>query len=279
MPPVLACGKEMVLTERGYSAVRRGVWGEAQADGERERLLLLEQTADPHTIACLEALGVEQGWRCLEVGAGAGSIAGWLANRAGPSAVVATDIDVKFLSWLAREGVQVLPHDVNIDPRPGGDFSLIHARHLLENMPERDWILRRLVSWLAPGGSLAIGVAAVYPPLIRNELVRALQAAAQTLLAEQIGSAPSEWVTALPLLMEEAGLIDVEVDARLRVAYRGTPQLQLDQLTLPEAAPPIVRAGLLTAAQAQAAIAELREPEYLGYGTVGFVVSGRLPKA
>jgi hypothetical protein len=42
---------------------------------ERERLASLEQFEDPGTIRHLEALGFGPGWRCLEVGAGGGSIA------------------------------------------------------------------------------------------------------------------------------------------------------------------------------------------------------------
>ena len=36
----------------------------------RRRLSLLEECLDPFTIRVLEAVGVEPGWRCLEVGAG-----------------------------------------------------------------------------------------------------------------------------------------------------------------------------------------------------------------
>ncbi|HET9109188.1 MAG TPA: hypothetical protein VFN78_00040, partial [Ktedonobacterales bacterium] len=57
------------------------------------RLARLEAWFDPGTIQHLEALGVGPGWRCLEVGAGAGSIAAWLCNRVGPEgSVLATDI-------------------------------------------------------------------------------------------------------------------------------------------------------------------------------------------
>ena len=45
---------------------------------ERERLASIEGGLDGSTIACLTTIGVGPGWRCLEVGAGAGSIAHWL---------------------------------------------------------------------------------------------------------------------------------------------------------------------------------------------------------
>ena len=56
---------------------------------ERERLAAIEAIADPFTIECLEKIGVGEGWRCLEIGAGGGSIAEWLCGRVGPSGRVA----------------------------------------------------------------------------------------------------------------------------------------------------------------------------------------------
>src|SRR5262245_22870788 len=62
--------------------------------GEHERLRLLESHVDPLSVAAIEAVGLSRGARCLEIGAGAGSIARWLAERVGdPGLVVATDLD------------------------------------------------------------------------------------------------------------------------------------------------------------------------------------------
>jgi hypothetical protein len=43
--------------------------------GEHERLQLLEAQADPLSIEAITATGIGRGSRCLEIGAGAGSIA------------------------------------------------------------------------------------------------------------------------------------------------------------------------------------------------------------
>ena len=50
---------------------------------EAERLRLLEIVHDPFTTSLLTGLGVAPGWRCLEVGAGRGSMASWLADKVG----------------------------------------------------------------------------------------------------------------------------------------------------------------------------------------------------
>jgi predicted O-methyltransferase YrrM len=79
----------------------RYVLADVEADAELERLHLLEAGCDPGTIRCLETIGVTAGWRCLEVGAGAGSIARWLAQRVGPAGqIVAVDIDPRYLTGL-----------------------------------------------------------------------------------------------------------------------------------------------------------------------------------
>lgn len=68
------------------------------AQQELERLQALEDLYDDVTMHRLTTLGVSAGWRCLEVGCGAGGIAYWLAETVGPrGSVVATDLDPRFI--------------------------------------------------------------------------------------------------------------------------------------------------------------------------------------
>ncbi|HEX6404675.1 MAG TPA: class I SAM-dependent methyltransferase [Pseudonocardiaceae bacterium] len=64
---------------------------------ERERLRLLELDSDPQTMEIFQQLPVHASWRCLDLGAGGGSIAYWLADRCRAGFVVAADIDIRFL--------------------------------------------------------------------------------------------------------------------------------------------------------------------------------------
>ena len=50
---------------------------------ELNRLRILERIFDPSTKRHLEMIGVSEGWKCLEVGAGTGSVAQWLSRRIG----------------------------------------------------------------------------------------------------------------------------------------------------------------------------------------------------
>jgi SAM-dependent methyltransferase len=94
---------------------------------EDERLDLLEHLFDPGSRRRRDL--VQPGWRCLEVGAGRGSMAAWLAERAGPAGqVVATDIDTRYLQRLGLPNLQVVQHNILDDPLDAlgpGSFDLV----------------------------------------------------------------------------------------------------------------------------------------------------------
>lgn len=59
-----------------------------------QRFDALADLFNPTTFRHLEALGLDQGWRCWEVGAGGPTVPNWLAGRVGSTgSVVATDIN------------------------------------------------------------------------------------------------------------------------------------------------------------------------------------------
>lgn len=108
---------------------------------------------DPFTTARITHLADLAGKRCLEVGAGGGSIAIWLAERVGPGgSVVATDLKPQHIPQ--HERLTVLAHDLTAEPIPDGPYDVIHSRLVLHHLPSRREILRRLVQALAPGGVL-----------------------------------------------------------------------------------------------------------------------------
>lgn len=129
-------------------------FGEDQ-EAEKRRLSAVEAHSDPASRSLLRELGVGAGWACWEVGAGRGSLAYWLADLVGPRGrVLATDIDVSELQ--SRPNLAVVRHDVVEDDPPEDRFDLIHARFLLEHLPEPDQVLRRCASVLRPGGLLVV---------------------------------------------------------------------------------------------------------------------------
>ncbi len=141
-------------SEQMTDHARHYAFPHAGAD-ERRRLELFAERLDPLTVRRITALGLSPGARCLEVGGGRGSIARWLCEYVGPAGrVTATDLDTGFLAELLLPNLEVLRHDVTSDEFPAGSFDLVHVRAVLMHIPDRMRVLRRMVSWLAPGGWL-----------------------------------------------------------------------------------------------------------------------------
>jgi SAM-dependent methyltransferase len=137
-----------VAPERSYVFDNSAIQAES-------RLSALAAIFDPGTIRHIADIGVADGWRCLEVGAGSGSIASWLCDRVGfEGRVVATDLDTRFLELLPHGNLEVWRHDIAADPLPEAEFDLVHARLVLVHLPDRDQVLRRMAAALKPGGWL-----------------------------------------------------------------------------------------------------------------------------
>lgn len=125
-------------------------------DLERTRLRLLAEFHDPLSEVQFDAIGVGEGWRCLDVGAGAGAVTRMLAARVGNTgSVLAVDLDTSLLEELASDRVEIRRHDLLADPLPAGAFDLVHARLLLTHLPSRLAALRRLGEAARPGGWVA----------------------------------------------------------------------------------------------------------------------------
>lgn len=123
----------------------------------RRRLELLARIEDPGTKACLARTGLGEGTRCLEVGAGVGSIARWLSEQVGAEGrVVATDLETRFLEPLRSSVLEVRRHDVATDALEENAFDLVHVRHVLVHLPERASVLEKLARAVKPGGWLAV---------------------------------------------------------------------------------------------------------------------------
>ncbi|MET8830940.1 class I SAM-dependent methyltransferase [Streptomyces sp. NPDC004610] len=110
---------------------------------------------DGATTRALTRLEPRRGMRCLEVGAGGGSIARWLAERVAPGgSVLATDVKPHHIPRVP--GLTVEVHDITRDPLPEAAFDLVHARLVLLHLPERRAVLERLARSLKPGGWLQL---------------------------------------------------------------------------------------------------------------------------
>jgi len=201
----------------------------AWTDAHR-RLAMLEACYDPGTTRRLDALGVGSGWRCLEVGGGAGSVARWLCDRVGESGqVVAVDLDPRFLGQIDAANLSVRRLDVTREDLPDGPFDLVHARHVLMHLPERLEVLDRLARCLVPGGWLLLEEGDAFPTAVTDVDPRVWSWYSDALAR---GGADTKWPRRLPSLLDSAGLVDVTAEADVPL-YRGaSPTAEMVRLSL-----------------------------------------------
>lgn len=116
---------------------------------------------DPGTRKRIEQL---PGWprvrRMLEVGAGSGTVARWVADRIRPvgGSVVACDLTPELIG--EQPGVTAVGHDLaggtSLAEVVGTGYDLILARMTLQHLPGRREVLAELVGLLAAGGTLLV---------------------------------------------------------------------------------------------------------------------------
>jgi SAM-dependent methyltransferase len=187
-------------------------WDNAMVEGRR-RLALLEHALDPATVRLFEAIGVGPGWRCLEVGAGGGSMTEWLADRVGPRGrVCAMDLDARFVRALGRANVDVREESVVGASLPEAAFDLVHARWTLMHIPERERVLAKLAAALRPGGRLFVEDSDALPAESLDRTpwhdvtMRVLR------VVEPRGTHP-RWARDVPFKLAALGLGDVRAEA------------------------------------------------------------------
>jgi SAM-dependent methyltransferase len=256
------------MTQPTYFAKNTG-------DEERARLAGFEDQFDTFTERRLRQAGLEPGKRCLEVGAGIGSIARLMGKVSGRRAIAA-DLNPRFLD----------PQDPHYEIRQWdlagstdlgeGGFDLVHCRLLLMHLPDPAARIRRLASLLGPKGALVLEepdtltIAAADRSDPRAEQ---LTRVCRTLMgsAETRGLFRSALGPELPGLMARAGLASISCEGMCEVLHDGGSVARRTSLTesLRLLAPAVVASGELTRIEVDQTI------EWISGGTIGWV-SGML---
>ncbi|MGW0710873.1 methyltransferase [Streptomyces sp. NPDC002643] len=228
-----------------------------------ERFDALASLFDASTFRHFDDLGVSEGWRCWEVGAGGPSVVRGLAERVGPTGhVLATDIDTSWLAtWDGAPQVEIRHHDVGRDEPPPGPYDLVHARLVLVHIADRERALRAMAGSLRPGGWLLLEDAdpALQPLICPDEfgppqrLANKLRHAFRALLAER--GADLSYGRRLPRLLREAGLVDVRADAYFPVT--GPACDALEAATVRQVRDRLVERGYATRAEIDTHLADI----------------------
>jgi ubiquinone/menaquinone biosynthesis C-methylase UbiE len=249
---------------------------------ERERLAAIEAGLDPLTIDSLEKIGVREGWHCLEVGAGAGSMAQWLCRRVGPSGkVVATDLQTKFLEAIDAPNLEVRQHDVSKQEFEPQRFDLVMSRKVLEHLPDPTTALARMAAALKPGGwllvedtDLASFIRVSFPHCERfkrayGKFVEALSSAGfQANLGTRLGDE-----------LRQAGLREVSLKGVLIEGTGGSdhPGAKVYRMTIERMRERMVNAGLLSNEEIDQFLADGASPELHAITAIHCCGCGRKP--
>ncbi|WP_419918536.1 class I SAM-dependent methyltransferase [Candidatus Poriferisocius sp.] len=259
------------MADDGYG-VREG-----EVEIERRRLALLAEARDSRSRRILDSTGLSPGWRCWELGAGSGSLSAWLGRRVGPGGTVwSTDTDLRFHREVLPN-VVVEQHNVVHDPVPTGAFDLVHARAVLQHLPERDRVMETLWAALVPGGWLVVEDG--------NFMAFGEQALPEpyaTVHRYVSSGTLNEWRDPdygmrLPGRFRDLGATDIDIIGDVWAMRPGEPGGEWWFLALDRAIPRLVDAGLVTAEDGEKALAQVRMPGFVMMSTVSIAVFGRKP--
>lgn len=223
------------------------------------------------------------GARALEIGAGNGSVALWLAGQVGPDgSVTAVDLDVSHIPPHDRLTVSRL--DLLEQPPPDGPFDVIHGRCVMTHLPNRDTLLPALCERLAPGGTILIED---FDPFGLERAAHLLSAPAGVAelwhryvqLRQQLfreSGSDRDFITRAPGLLLRAGLGDVQAVSWCRSWRGGEPGSWHARATLQQFRPRLVEHGFPDEA-VDVLVRALDDPDFYSAGRPLCSVSGRAP--
>jgi len=129
----------------------------AAPEAEIRRLRHIDEYMGPTTRHRIERRGIARGWKCLEVGAGVGGVARWMAQQVGPEGkVTAIDLTPLFGAIPNLPQLEVRRHDILAEGLEADFYDLVHCRLLLVNVGNVELALKRMVQALRPGGWLVV---------------------------------------------------------------------------------------------------------------------------
>ena len=262
---------------------RRYIASSEKDEVELNRLRLMERILDPTTTRHLEMIGVTEGWKCLEVGAGAGSVAQLLSARVGTTGkVVATDIDTRFLRQVSLPNLEIRQHDIVKDDLETGRYDLVHCRTLLMQLPEPEKGLKRMVDAVRPGGWLMIEETdhgSILSTDVTNPsavLLTSTWRALNDFLRKKRIVDPY-FGRRVRSLIEQLGFIDVAQEGWTCMCRGGEPMARFDAATMQMATRPMISAGLLTQEQHDSIQRLLLDQTFNFLGLTMFSAWGRKP--
>ncbi|HEY7618571.1 MAG TPA: class I SAM-dependent methyltransferase [Solirubrobacteraceae bacterium] len=256
-----------ILDSRGDAERRRR---------ERDRLDVLDAAVGPWTMRLLRERGIERGWRCLDVGAGAGHLSRWLAAQG--ASVVATDVDTALLDDVGDAAIDVRRQDILDGPAEGSVFDLVVARAVIVHLADRPRALRHMAASLRPGGWLVVVDPSLpQTPRVERAADRQLHDRVFALWSDFLVEQGLEWDAAQSAALLEGLGMEAGGEGLVQLLRGGTAPARLWSLTLAASAPPLIERGVLDSGEVDAVVTMMDDPGYRARQLVGYAAWGRAP--
>jgi 2-polyprenyl-3-methyl-5-hydroxy-6-metoxy-1,4-benzoquinol methylase len=248
---------------------------------ERTRLTLLAQTVDSITTRHLAALGVGPGWRCLEVGAGTGSVARWLADQVGAQGrVTATDLNPRFLFEHRLPNLEVRRHDILVDYLEPSHYDLVHCRAVIMHLADPLRAVERMAAAVRNGGWLLLeefdfGKFAASDP--NHPRAAAFNRRMRTIF-EAVTSRhmiDAAFGRHLAELLSGQRFIDIGQDQTTGVYWGAGPGARFSQMSTELLRAPLIEGGVLSNGDFDALQSDFRDPSFSFVGRTLFAAWGR----
>ncbi|MET8278921.1 class I SAM-dependent methyltransferase [Micromonospora sp. NPDC005174] len=245
---------------------------------EAEAILaaLWERNYDPLTTELIGRLPLGPGARCLDIGAGAGSMTKWLAARVPQGSVLAVDVNTDGLDDVRVPGVTVRQGDIETEQFAPGSFDFILARGVFSVLKSPDELLSRAVRWLAPGGWVLVEDFYFMPaedaatPLGH----RVIEAYLRAFRAQ---GADMRFARRLPARLAAEGLAGVDFHLRPLGPGQGQYENELMRRRLELQGQPLVDNGWVSAQDLADFVATIEAPASRDVTTLLFSVWGQRP--
>jgi len=249
---------------------------------ERERLAAIEAGLDPFSIECLQKIGVNDGWHCLEIGAGGGSMTEWMCRQVGSKGrVVATDLQTKFLQAIDSSNLKVRQHDITTDGMEPGAFQLVFARKVLEHLKDPASALGRMFDSVRPGGWIVVEDTdlASFRHVSGPQGARFERAYTKFLEAMQSAGFQPTLGIRLGEELRRLGAEAVQVHGRTTewTAADDQPTGKLYRMTFQKLRERVLKAGLLTEAEIEQFFADIQSRDFHAMTGIHFAAWGRRP--
>jgi SAM-dependent methyltransferase len=231
------------------------VYALGSSPGESARLQRQAEELAADSAALLDRVGLRPGQSAIDLGCGPRGILDLLAERVTPAGrVVGLDANPAHAAMAAEfaverglSGVEIITADARATGLPTGSFDLIHARTLLVTVPDPAGVAAEMVRLAKPGGRVAdaepdMEHALCYPPHPAFDRLGDIFNAA----SRRTGADP--WIgRRIPELFRQAGLEDVNVEARVQMYPPGNSRRCIRPDLVRSIRPQVLEMGLASA--------------------------------